>query len=130
MLKTVFTDAKFKDCKLLGIRFDDCSTFGLSVSFDNCSVKHASFFKTKIRNTVFNNSQLHEADFTEADLTNAVFNNCDLLDARFEMTILEKADFRSSFNYLIDPEKNKIKKARFSLEQVVGLLSKYDIVVE
>jgi hypothetical protein len=48
----------------------------------------------------------------------------------FENSILEKVDFRSSFNYIIDPETNRIKKARFSLPGVTGLLAKYDIEID
>jgi len=47
----------------------------------------------------------------------------------FENTILEKVDFSTSFNYSIDPEMNKIKKAKFSLPEVIGLLNKYDIEI-
>jgi hypothetical protein len=52
------------------------------------------------------------------------------MGATFESTIIEKADFRTSFNYSIDPEKNRIKKARFSLAGIAGLLDKYDIEID
>jgi fluoroquinolone resistance protein len=78
----------------------------------------------------FKNSTLHEVDFTETDLSSAVFHNCDLARATFENAILEKADLRTSFNYSIDPELNRIKKAKFSIPAVIGLLDKYDIEVE
>jgi uncharacterized protein YjbI with pentapeptide repeats len=115
---------------MLGLRFDKCSEFGLSFSFDNCQLNHCSFYNTKIKKTHFRNSQLHEADFTGCDLTSAVFDNCDLNRAMFESTIIEKADFRSSFNYSIDPEMNRIKKAKFSIQGISGLLNKYDIEIE
>jgi hypothetical protein len=44
--------------------------------------------------------------------------------------VLEKTDFRTAYNYSFDPENNRIKKAKFSLAQVVGLLDKYDIHIE
>jgi uncharacterized protein YjbI with pentapeptide repeats len=59
-----------------------------------------------------------------------VFDNCDFNGAVFENTILEKADLRSSFHYSLDPEFNHIKKAKFSAAGIIGLLDKYDIVVE
>jgi fluoroquinolone resistance protein len=59
-----------------------------------------------------------------------VFDNCDLTRATFDRSVLEKADFRTSYNYSIDPENNKIKKAKFSLLGVSGLLDKYDIAIE
>ncbi|OQA01530.1 MAG: hypothetical protein BWY70_00347 [Bacteroidetes bacterium ADurb.Bin408] len=45
-------------------------------------------------------------------------------------TNLEKADLRTAFNYIIDPELNHIKKARFSLRGISGLLAKYNIDIE
>ena len=71
--KTAFRDVKFNACKMLGLHFEDCNEFSLSFSFDNCQLNHSTFYKIKIRKTVFRNSQLHETDFTECDLTDAVF---------------------------------------------------------
>jgi uncharacterized protein YjbI with pentapeptide repeats len=73
---------------------------------------------------------LQEIDFSEADLTSALFDNCNLQHATFDSTILEKADLRTSFNFSIDPELNRIKKAKFSLSGITGLLDKYEIEIE
>ena len=59
-----------------------------------------------------------------------MFDNCNLLQAIFDHTVLEKADFRTSYNYSIDPEINRMKKARFSISGISGLLDKYDIDIE
>jgi fluoroquinolone resistance protein len=115
---------------MLGLRFDICNELTLSFSFENCCLNNSTFYKTKIKSTNFKNSQLAEVDFTECDLTAAIFDNCDLTGATFENTILEKADFRTSCNYSINPEINKIKKAKFSLSGIAGLLNKYDIEID
>jgi len=128
--KTVFRDIQFKDCKLLGLLFYNGNNFLFSADFDNCILNLSSFFKINLKKMQFKNSTLHEVDFTEADLSSSLFLNCDLARAIFENTILEKADFRASFNYSIDPELNRIKKAKFSMPAVIGLLDKYDIQVE
>ncbi len=73
---------------------------------------------------------MQETDFAEADLTSSMFDKCNLERATFDQTILEKADFRTSYNYSIDPEINRVKKARFSILGVAGLLEKYDIEIE
>jgi len=78
----------------------------------------------------FRNSNLLEVDFSECDLTGSVFDKCDFIRAAFENSIIEKADFRTSFNYSINPEKNRIKKAIFSLTGITGLLDKYDIEID
>lgn len=128
--KTAFRDVKFKDCKMLGLHFDTCNGIGLSFMFDGCQLNHTTFYKTKIRKTIFRNTKLQEVDFAECDLTDSLFENCDLSRANFENTIIEKADFRTSFNYSIDPEINRIRKAKFSMSGLPGLLEKYNIDIE
>ncbi len=128
--KTAFQDVKFRNSKMLGLQFDTCNEFGLSFSFDDCILNHASFYQTKLKKIIFKNCQIHEVDFTESNLTGSVFDNCDLMGATFENTIIKNADFRTSYNYSIDPETNQIKKAKFSLPGVIGLLDKYDIKIE
>ncbi len=130
LVDTVFRDILFKNCKMLGLHFDTCSEFGLSFRFENCILNHSSFYKTKIKKTAFRKTQLHEVDFTECDLTESLFDECDLTRATFDNTLLEKADFRTAFNYSMDPEINKIKKARFSVYGLPGLLGKYNIEVD
>ena len=104
--------------------------FGLSFLFDNCILNYSFFYGRKIKKTFFKDSQLQETDFTKCDLTSAVFDNCDLTRAIFDNVNMEKADFRTSFNYSIDPEINQIKKAKFFLRGISGLLDKHDIEVE
>jgi len=127
---TALRDLHFKDCKLMGLRFDQANSFGLSLAFETCVLDHSVFFGMKLKNTVFRNSRLHEVDFSESDLTAAIFENCDLQRAIFMQCNLQKADFRTSYNYAFDPEVNRIKKAKFSLLGVPGLLYKYDIHID
>jgi len=121
---------KFKNCKLLGVNFGECSQFLFSVSFEDCFLHLAGFYRLKMKSTKFKNCNLKEVDFTETDLTSAVFENCELISAVFERTILEKADLRTSHNFSIDPELNRIKKSRFTLNNIRGLLDKYNIDIE
>ena len=88
---------------------------------------YAVFMAKKMPETHFEGCRLKEVDFTQCDLSKAVFDKCDLEGAVFDRTILEKADFRSAENYRIDPENNRIKKAKFSVLGLEGLLGIYDI---
>lgn len=126
---TALRDVAFKDCKMLGLRFENCSEFVLSLSFEDCILNDSSFYKLKIKKTIFANCRMHDIDLSEADLTACVFDKCDLKGAVFNRTVLEKADLRTAFNYSIDPELNRIKKAQFSVPSVIGLLNKYDIKI-
>lgn len=128
--RTAFRDTFFSDCKLMGLQYYTCDDFLFTVTFENCMLNYSSFYKMKLKKIVFKNCNLTEADFTEADLSAANFDHCDLSKVLFENTILEKADLRTSYNYSIDPERNKIKKAKFSLPAVTGLLDKYDIEID
>jgi uncharacterized protein YjbI with pentapeptide repeats len=82
-----------------------------------------------LKNCYFKNSRIIEADFTEADLTGVSFLDCDLNRTIFRNTILESADFSTSFNYIIDPEANNIRKARFPAAGLAGLLTRYDLEI-
>ncbi len=130
LVKSVLREIQFRDCKMMGLRFEDCNQFGLSFSPDNCNLNHSSFFQVKLMKAKFKNSQFQEVDFTGADFTGSVFDNCDFTKATFQNTIVEKVDFRTSFNYSINPEVNRIKKARFSQAGISGLLHQYDIEIE
>lgn len=128
--ETSFKDVRFHDCKLLGLLFNSCSELLLSFTFINCQMNLTSFHLLKIKGIEFIECNLTEADFSDADLTKVKFNNCDLSRAIFNYTNLEGADFRTSYNFSIDPELNKMKKAKFSLNNATGLLDKYNIIIE
>ena len=122
LTKTVFGDVQFKECKLMGLHFEDCNQVPFIASFEDCVLNFSSFYKVKIKKFIFKKSTIREVDFTDADL-------CDLTKSKFENTNLEKADLRTASNYSINPEINKIKKAKFSVPGVIGLLDKYDIEI-
>lgn len=122
---TTLNDVRFINCKLLGVQFEECNPFLLSVDFENCVLKLAVFNKLKLKKTCFRNCNLQETD-----LSASMFDNCDMQRAIFFRTNLEKTDFRTSFNFSIDPENNRIKKASFSGMGVIGLLDKYQINIE
>lgn len=130
LAKTTLNDVKFTGCKLLGLSFHDCNDGLFTVSFNRCNLSFSSFHGRTMKKTNFKACLLHEADFTEAVLTGSAFDGCDLGRAVFENTVLEKVDFRTAYNYSIDPEKNKLKKARFSNANLAGLLAKYDLDID
>lgn len=125
-----FRDVKFRECKLIGLRFEDCSDFLFAVDFESCQLNLSSFYQRTLMNTRFKDCIMHEVDFTEADLGGSTFEKSDLSGAIFSNSILEKVDFREAYNYSIDPEQNRIKKAKFSIHGLAGLLFKYEIEVE
>ncbi|MEL6303691.1 MAG: pentapeptide repeat-containing protein [Bacteroidota bacterium] len=126
---TNFTHCSFEDCKMVGVSFEDCNPTLFSPDFKGCNLTMASFYGLTTKNLIFNACTLVETDFTEADLTGVLFEHCNLQRAVFQQSILDKADFRTAEDFSLDPEKNKLAKAKFSRKNLLGLLKKYDIVV-
>lgn len=127
---TSFKDVRFFHCKLLGINFSESNPFLLSLHFEYCMLNYASFYQLKLAKMEIINCMLEEVDFSETILTATNFIECDLRGATFDQTNIEKADFTTSINYSIDPETNRIRKAKFSREGVIGLLAKYDLIID
>jgi len=130
LFETGFQEVLFKGCKLMGLHFEKCSEFAFAIKVTHCQLNHSSFYKLKLSKTVFTTSNLEEVDFSECDLSHVIFNDCDMLNAVFEHSILEKSDFKSAYNFTIDPENNRMKGAKFSLKTVKGLLNKYNISID
>lgn len=89
-----------------------------------------SFYKMNLKKFHFVNCAIREVDFIHTDLSTAVFEKCDLMGATFESTNLEGADFRTAFNYALDPEINRVKRAKFSRDGLAGLLHRYSLIIE
>lgn len=120
----------FANCKLIGLHFDDCGAFLFEVHFKGCQLELSTFRERDLRRSSFENCILPETDFKGADLRKIVFSNCDLSRSIFERCDLREADFRTSRNYEISPDENRLRKARFSLDGLPGLLTDYGIIVE
>jgi fluoroquinolone resistance protein len=114
---------------MLGLRFEECNTMLLSFSFEKCILDMSSFFRLRLKGTHFDNCSLHEVDFAETDLSRCSFANADMQGAIFDNTILEGADLSAAFNFQMDPDANYLKKARFSSNNLGGLLTKYGIII-
>lgn len=120
----------FRHCKMLGVKFEYCNPNLFSVTFSDCMLDHSTFFRMKMKKTLFRNCRLHEVDFTETILHEAFFDDCDLLGATFSYTQLQKANLSTAFNFSIDPDANQLKKTIFSRDNLTGLLGKYDLVIK
>ena len=130
LLNTSFQEVYFVNCKLVGFPFQNANPFLFEVKFEKCNLRLASFYKQNMKKTTFSESKLEEVDFSETNLMGSIFKECALNGAIFDRTNLEKVDFSTSFGIAFDPEKNQIKKAKFSKENVVGLLQKYNIEMQ
>ena len=119
---TSFKDVQFIQCKLFGLKFEEANSFLLAFRFEASSLNFSSFYKLKVKSTTFSNCILQEVDFSGSDLTDSMFDSCDFRGSTFDGTILKNVNFRTSFNFSIDPSRNQLTKAKFSKENCLGLL--------
>ncbi len=129
-IETQLSGVSFDGCKLLGCNFSGVSPFAFDVRFNECILDYASFDRVKMPKTPFVDCSMKGVDFNAADLNGSSFIRTNLADAIFSSTNLKNADFTSSFSFIIDPNENNIKNARFSINSLPGLLTKYRIVIE
>ena len=127
---TKFDEVTFVKCRLVQVDFGHCNAFGFSVGFQGCDLDFAVFLNRNMKKTRFRTCSLKEAHFLKCDLTGAAFIECDLELAKFGENNLTQADFTSSYNIRLNPDDNKLKKAKFSLRHLPGLLSKYELDIK
>lgn len=127
---TTSSETTFSKCKMIGLRFELCDSLFMSFSFDHCNLNYCSFYGLTLKNLRLESCMLHETDFSNTNLSGASFNQSDLQRAVFSNTGLERADFPTAYNFSIDPQENKLRKASFSKEGLPGLLDKYGIFIE
>ena len=125
---TTFGNVTFEACKMLGLRFDSCNR-NIQIVFRNCILDYSSFCGMKLKGVLFRDSKLVEVNFTGADLTFASFAGSDLSGTIFNNTVIVSADFSTARNFEIDPEQNKLQKAKFSSSDLIHLLTKYRLEI-
>lgn len=125
VIDTGFKNTTFTRCKILGVDFSKCNKFLYSFTFIESYLDYSTFYGTKLRKTILKHCSLKESDFEATDLTMSVFENCDLEGTKFVRSVLEKADFRTAKNTGIDPDLNNLKQAKFSHDNLSGLLLKH-----
>ena len=120
---------QFGHCKLMGIDWSPAGGLTFSVRFDSCILSHCLFTDLRMKDTQITDCKAREASFAGVDLQGANFSGCDLRDARFLETNLERADLSEALNYVIDPEGNRLKDTKFSIEAALALVSKFGVIV-
>ncbi len=129
MSSTSWNHVHFEGCKMTGITFSGCNRFTFSVAFSRCQLQYASFQGLNMQGVFFHDSQLDEADFSECNLKKVDFSGSRLERALFLHSNLEEADFSLATGYTIHPTENQMKKARFSVQGLHGLLEGFGIEI-
>jgi len=126
---TKFLSPLFSHCKMIGIDWNQSNDL-INPQFIECILNYSSFAGMKLKKMSFKGSQLHDVDFTQADLSESNLDETDLLNTRFNSSILVKSSFVGAINYHINPLSNKIKGAKFSLPEAIGLLADFDVIIK
>ncbi|MBD3581122.1 pentapeptide repeat-containing protein [Flavobacterium selenitireducens] len=122
--------AHFYGCDFTDVNFAMVDRLLFDVSFTDCTLDRTKFYTLKLQKTQFTNCSIIASDFMAADISDSVFHLCNLHKSLFSDTIAIRTDFLTSFNYTMDPQKNKLKKAIFSKDGVSGLLAHHEIIVK
>ena len=123
-------DVWFTTCDFTSVNFAMTDQILYEFHFKDSLLDYAQFYSLKLKKMQFINCSMIAVDFMESDLSEALFDNCNLRHAVFIGTTANKTDFSTSYDFIIDPEKNKLKRAIFSTENLAGLLKKYDLVIK
>ncbi len=126
---TKLHDVSFVNCTLTHVDFSLCNAFAFHADFQECKLDYTVFINRKLKKAHFVDCSLKEAQFLKCELIGTVFKGCNLELAKFEENNLSQADFSSSYNLEMNPDENKLKKARFALHNLPGLLTKYDLII-
>jgi uncharacterized protein YjbI with pentapeptide repeats len=123
-------NAVFNHCDFSDVNFVMVDSLLFNAEFKDCILDYTKFYTFKLKGTLFSNCSIVAADFMKTDLTGVVFDNCNLHKSVFTDAVANGADFTTSYNFSIDPDKTKLKKAKFSQAGLKGLLDKYEIIVK
>jgi len=117
-----FRGVRFEDCRLRGVLFGDVYQLGLDLSFVDSNLSYSTFFGLHLSDFVATGCTMHEVDFGECVLKSADFSGSDLTGALFHHTKLEKVDFVSARNVLLDVRAAKMKAIKLSLDGAIAAL--------
>jgi uncharacterized protein YjbI with pentapeptide repeats len=130
---SAFPGTRFVNSKVLGVNWTmaDWSAYSLGepLSFKKCSINHSTFIGLQMKGISIVDGVASDVDFRETDLSQANLSGTDFAKSLFSSTNLTEADFREAINYAINPAKNTLTRAKFSLPEAMSLLFSMDIVL-
>ena len=125
--------AMFKDSALVGVQWRDFQSGIVSFplqKLENCRLKYNDFEKMSFKKFDFSRSSIIDSAFVDCNLSESDFKDCDLKNTEFVGCDLKKSDSRRAKGYNIAPMSNRIKGAKFSYPDVLGLMKDFEIEIE
>ena len=128
---TKFTECKFRNCKLLGLEWSEVSSeLGFRLDCEKCDLSYSRFYNLEMPSSKFSSCKFNETEFERCNLKHSEFIDSDFTKSTFVKCDLRESDFSESKNYYFDPSSNRLKGAKFTYPDALGLLSYFGIKVE
>ncbi len=128
-----FAATQFKDSKVIGLNWArahwPATRLADALAFSGCAISHSTFIGLHLTRLQIRDCVAVDVDFRESDLSQADFSGTDLSESLFLGTDLTSADLSRARNYRIDPSRNVLDQAKFSLPEAMSLLYSMDIVL-
>lgn len=155
LLDCRFFECRFERCRISGTQLRNVQC--VSADFERCSLsgiqwaalqpprmRFALPFRTlrgcQLRYNTFMDIRLDRFDFSDCSIVGSMFSQCSLVEADLRRCSLEeteffrcdlsKADMREATGYQVDIMTCRLKDARFSFPEVMGLLNGLGIKVD
>lgn len=126
-----FNNTQFQDCKVVGVNWTlaewSSNLIKAPLRFKKCSLNHSTFIGLQMNGTSIVDCTASNCDFRETELVGADLSETDFSNSLFGKTNFTSADLRGASNYHIDPGKNLLARAKFSLPEAMTLLFSMDI---
>jgi fluoroquinolone resistance protein len=122
--------AEFLGCKLAGINFYYCDQLLFDSCFSGTHLQNCNFSELKMKGARFIGCRIDECDFENAFLVEARFDDSVFSRTMFHNCNLEKASFLEAKGYQIDPRSNNVKKATFSVPDVLSLIECFGVSIK
>lgn len=123
-------DVQFESSALIGVNWSLLARRGpldTELVFRTCTLNYTTFRGMALSGSTFETCLMREAAFDEVTLRGASFRGSNLRGTTFERCDLSGADFEGAKDYRISVLTNKVKGAKFSFPEVVGLLAGLEI---
>ena len=120
----------FRNCRLIGLNYTECNSFGFSPEYYDCVLDTNMFFENNLSKCAFEGCTLKNTDFINCNLKEASFRKSTFDAVLFEKANLEKTIFLEARDYRIDPFGNKLKGAKFDLPEAQSFLGYLGIKLE
>ncbi|WP_131783766.1 pentapeptide repeat-containing protein [Legionella gresilensis] len=134
IINSSFSDTTFLESKLMGINWTKAKwpliRLTSPVQFYRSNISYSSFYGLDLKEIIIEECIAHDVDFREGNFSKGNFMLTNFERSLFIHTNLNSTSFIDAINYSINPTENDIRKAKFSIPEVLSLLRGFQIEIE